>query len=401
MAHYSHSAIECFKTCPLKYKLHYIVKPPIEKKTSVEAFLGSCVHDTLEKLYKDLKHKKLNSLEELLLFYKENWNKKFKPNEIEIVREEYTFDNYKDLGIKYIKDYYQQHHPFDKGTTLGIEDRISLEFEDTLCKKKYNVIGFIDRLTMITPEYFEIHDYKTNNKPKTQKQVEEDKQLALYSIAIKKMFPSVKRIDLVWHFLAANLEMRTFKEPFELEVLEKEIIDDIRTIEHAKEKDEFPLKESALCGWCAYKEYCPAKKHSIDIKNNNVEDDGQKLVDEYNVLVNKKKELTKDLDKQIDDLKERIINYSKQNNYERIYGSSSSVLVKEYESLKLPLKDTKEREVLEKLLKESGLWEEVSDVSYSGLASAISSGMFSEEFKKDLLKYISFEKIYRMYVKEK
>jgi putative RecB family exonuclease len=402
MSHYSHSAIESFKTCPLKYKLHYIVKPPIEKTTSIEAFLGSRVHETLEKLYKDLKHKKLNTLDDLFIFYEKIWNNNFKVEEIEIVRQEYTFENYKDLGKKYIKDYYQQHYPFKEGTTLGIEEKITLNFKDTITNKIYNVIGFIDRLTMITPEYFEIHDYKTNNKPKTQKQIEEDRQLALYSIAIKKMFPSVKKVGLVWHFLAANLEMRTFKEDFELQALEKEIIKDIRTIEKAKEKDEFPLKESPLCAWCAYKEYCPAKAHKIKVKKDvSLNDDGKLLVDDYLFLVNKKKELTKDLDKQIDDLKERIIYYSKQNNYERIYGSNSSVLVKEYESLKLPLKDTKEREVLEKLLKESGLWEEVSDVSYSGLASAISSGMFSEDFKENLLKHISFEKIYRMYVKEK
>lgn len=400
MGHYSHSAIESFKTCPLKYKLHYIVKPPVEKTTSVEAFLGSCVHDVLEKLYKDLKHKKINTIEELLSYYEETWVKNFKQDEIEIVREEYTFDNYKDLGKKYIKDYYQQHYPFEKGTTLGIEEKITLNLEDPLTKKTYNVIGFIDRLTMISPDYFEIHDYKTNNKPKTQQQIEEDRQLALYSIAIKKMFPSVKKVGLVWHFLAANLEMKTSKEDFELQALEKEIINDIRIIEQAKEKDDFPLKESPLCAWCAYKEYCPAKSHKQAIKKQDGVD-GSKLVDEYLLLVNKKKELTKDLDKQIEDLKEKIIDYSKIKNYERIYGKNSSVLVREYESLKLPSKETKERKELDTLLKNSGLWQEVSDISYSNLSQAISSGMFSEDFKENILKYISFEKIYRMYVKEK
>ncbi len=400
MGHYSHSAIESFKTCPLKYKLHYIIKPPVEKTTSIEAFLGSCVHDVLEKLYKDLKHKKLNTVEDLFSYYEETWKKNFKQDEIEIVREEYTFDNYKDLGKKYIKDYYQQHYPFEKGTTLGIEEKITLNLEDPLTKKTYNVIGFIDRLTMITPHYFEIHDYKTNNKPKTQQQIEEDRQLALYSIAIKQMFPSVKRIDLVWHFLAVGMEMRTAKEDFELDALKQEIIEDIRTIEQAKKKGDFPLKESPLCGWCVYKEYCPAKSHNIKIQKEECLD-GSKLVEEYSSLLSKKKDLTKDIDKRIEELKEQIIDYSKKNNYERIYGDNKSLLVREYDSLKLPERKTKEREDLESMLKKSGLWEEVSDISYSGLSQAINSEMFSKEFKDTLLKYISFEKIYRMYVKEK
>ena len=394
MSHYSHSAIECFKSCPLKYKFNYIIKPPIEKKTSVEAFLGSSVHAVLEKLYKDLKFNKKNTIEELLVFYEKYWLEKFNEKEVEIVRDEYTFDNYKDLGKKYIKDYYEEQYPFDKGKTLGLEEKINLVLDDPLTNKSYNILGFIDRLTMISDTYFEIHDYKTNNKPKSQQEIENDRQLALYSIAIKKMFPSVKRIDLVWHFLAAGMELRTYKEDFELNALEKEIIDDIRTIEHAKEKDIFPLKESALCNWCAYKGICPAKSHEIKIKHSekNIvsEDNGVKLVDEYSDLLNKKKELTENIDNRLQELKEKIINYSKENNYERITGTNSSVLVREYDSLKLPSKESKERETLEKLIKDSGLWEEVSDLSFTNLSNALKSEIFSSDFISFINTLISF-----------
>ena len=52
---YSHSKLSTFEQCPLKYKLRYIdkIKPEIEK--TIEAHLGSSVHDTLEWIYNSVK----------------------------------------------------------------------------------------------------------------------------------------------------------------------------------------------------------------------------------------------------------------------------------------------------------------------------------------------------------
>ena len=66
MTIYSHSRLSCFEQCPQKFKLHYIDKVKTEVEESVEAFMGSRVHDTLEKLYRDLQYQKMNSLEDLL-----------------------------------------------------------------------------------------------------------------------------------------------------------------------------------------------------------------------------------------------------------------------------------------------------------------------------------------------
>ena len=74
---FSHSRLNCFEQCPLKFKFAYIDNVKVEQEDTVEAFLGSRVHSALEKLYKDLKFAKLNTLKELLKFYDEgskNWN---------------------------------------------------------------------------------------------------------------------------------------------------------------------------------------------------------------------------------------------------------------------------------------------------------------------------------------
>jgi len=51
---YSHSKLSCYEQCPQKYKLQYIDKVETEIEESVEAFMGVRVHETLEKLYRDL-----------------------------------------------------------------------------------------------------------------------------------------------------------------------------------------------------------------------------------------------------------------------------------------------------------------------------------------------------------
>ena len=71
MTIYSHSRLSCFEQCPNKFKLKYIDNVESDIEQSVEAFLGSRVHETLEKLYRDLDYHKLNSLDDLLVFLHE------------------------------------------------------------------------------------------------------------------------------------------------------------------------------------------------------------------------------------------------------------------------------------------------------------------------------------------
>jgi len=71
---FSNSRLSTYEQCPLKYKYQYIDKIKVEEAAdTVEAFMGSRVHDALEKLYKDLKLQKLNSLDDLLAYFNSQW----------------------------------------------------------------------------------------------------------------------------------------------------------------------------------------------------------------------------------------------------------------------------------------------------------------------------------------
>lgn len=256
MGRYSHSKLSTFEQCPLKFKYRYIdqIIPEIEK--SIEAHLGTAVHDTLEWIYTQVKdNKKVPTLDEVIIYYSEAWKKDFS-NKLVIVKKELTAKDYYNKGIRFLIDYYSEHAPFDDGT-------IELEKEINITIDNHNITGFIDRLVhnIETGEY-EIHDYKTSNTLPSQEKIEEDRQLALYSIAIKEIFGQDKEVCLIWHYLAHNQKICSRRTNDQLEQLKKETLELIQKIESTTE---FPPNKSTLCDWCEYKPMCSAWQNT-DLK---------------------------------------------------------------------------------------------------------------------------------------
>ena len=127
MATYSHSKLSTYENCPLQYKLHYIDEVEVAKRESIEAFLGKRVHDTFERLYKDLKCSKLMTFDELISYYNEQWDKSW--NDAVVIRDERcSAQNYKDIGIKCLRNYYDRHAPFSQSTTIWIEEKRPFPF---------------------------------------------------------------------------------------------------------------------------------------------------------------------------------------------------------------------------------------------------------------------------------
>ena len=126
MTTYSHSRLSCFETCPLQFKWRYVEKREALKGEGIEAFMGSRVHEALEKLYKDALVEKRHSLEELLAFYGAEWAREWNDG-IVIVKDHLEAEDYPKTGERCLRDYYQRYHPFDQARVLGIEDRVELD----------------------------------------------------------------------------------------------------------------------------------------------------------------------------------------------------------------------------------------------------------------------------------
>jgi len=257
MAIFSHSKLQTFKQCPYKYKLKYIykIKPDIPK--SVEAHLGTSVHNALEWLYLEILNKsKIPKLDDLITKYIEKWNDDFS-KDIIIVKEGKKHSDYFNSGIKFIIDYYVKNQPF-KDKTLETEKKIWITLEKN---SPHKIIGYIDRL-VYNPETeeYEIHDYKTSSWLPDQKKLDKDSQLALYAIGIKQLFGPKKKIKLIWHYLAHNKSVSSKRTDEELENLRKETIKLIDKIESNKD---WNTNKMILCNWCEYKNICKAHNNNL------------------------------------------------------------------------------------------------------------------------------------------
>ena len=245
---YSHSKLETFEKCKLKFKFQYIDKIIPEIGQSIEAHLGSIVHSTLEWLYNQAIQKNIPTLDQIISYYSEKWQEEFK-EDIVIVKKELTEKDYFNKGVGFLIDYYTKYSPFEE-KTLATEQRIEVNLTD-----KIKLIGFVDRLVdNLEKNEIEIHDYKTGNSMPTKEQINDNRQLALYSLAIKELFGQDKDVCLVWHYLAHDLKICIRKTKEELENLKRDILNLIKQIEETKE---FPSNKSILCNWCQYKDICP------------------------------------------------------------------------------------------------------------------------------------------------
>ncbi len=389
MATYSHSRLETYQNCPLHFKFLYVDRKE-RLAQSVEAFLGSRVHETLEKLYRDLKFTKENSLGQLLDYYHSAWDKNWLDS-IMVVKKEYTPDHYRDLGVKCINDYYHRYHPFDQGRTLGLEERIFLNLGG------YRIQGVIDRVVQREDGTYEIHDYKTRGYLPDQAALDKDRQLALYQLGLENRWKDVEEVELVWHFLVFNQELRSSRSKQQLDQLKEETIKLINQIEKAKNDDDFPAKESRLCDWCEFGELCPNFKHVRKVedlpKEEFLAEDGVQLANKYIEFSEKKRQLEADLEK----TKEAVFSFALKENLQTIRGSDHKLRIKIEEKEEVPKKNQEERAKLEELIRRMGRWNDVSELDRHVLLRKLKSPDWDQKTIAEINKYLITKEEKRIY----
>lgn len=376
---YSHSQLSVYEQCPLKYKLRYRdkIKRVIE---SIESFLGSRVHETLQKCYDDLRFNKVNSLANLLAYYNNIWRKNWNASII-ITKEELTQEHYRILGEKLIGTYYARYAPFNSDITIGVEMNIRFSLDE---ENKYRLTGYIDRLSRTQDDLYEIHDYKTSSYLPPQEEIDKDKQLALYHVGIQKKWPDIRNINLVWHYMAFDRELVSHRSP---EAITSLVEDTKKLIDEIESARDFPPHESSLCNWCEYPDLCPLRKHIFKVEalpsNEYLSEPGVVLVNKYAVLKSEKEEIENEMNK----VKEAIFDYAIKEELDVIKGSGHKIRVKFDEKLKFPGKQDAERQKLDAIIKEAGKWNEVSDLNTTALTDVVENKLWDKDLIDKVLKY--------------
>lgn len=89
-----------------------------------------------------------------------------------------------------------------------------------------------------------MHDYKTGSPLPKQEELDEDRQLAMYSLWVRRRFKDFKKVRLVWHFLAVDKEMDSFRTKKELEDLREKVLEQIKVSVVFGSDNKITVKES-------------------------------------------------------------------------------------------------------------------------------------------------------------
>ena len=387
---YSHSRLGTYENCPFQYKLRYVNKIKPILGNSIESFMGSMVHDSLEWLYKLAQDSNIITKATLLEKYEKLWNENWDET-IRVVKKDLTADNFKETGQTCLEMYYDRYHPFDQAITIGLEERMMIELPEN---KKMQ--GYIDRLDKIGDGHFAVHDYKTSNRVPPQNKADKDRQLGLYALAVHQRYPEVKKIDLIWHYVRFDEEVRSTRDEKQLDSMISSTVSLINVIEAATERKEFPTKTSILCNWCEYKAQCPEYSHQYasqkempTLSTTTISAvQAAETVDKLIELKEKKKNLSLDMDAMVETLESKLLNYSKESGHTTVFGKDYKASFSTTESVKIPGKKDLKRYELESSLKELELWDDLQEMSPYKLKSMLKSERWSEEQKKTISSYL-------------
>lgn len=247
---------------------------------------------------------------------------------------------------------------------------------------------------------YEIHDYKTNFNIPVKEYLDDDRQLALYALAVLHNYQDAKGVKLVWHFLSVDKEVVIEKSEKELEDLKKSTIEQIDFIR--KEMD-FPARPGPLCSWCEFRSECPEQRHLYKVEglpaNEYLKEPGVKLVNRYAELKKKEKEFKEETEEEVAKLQEAMFAYAEKEGVRVLSGSDVRATLWSKDCIKFPGKNDPGREELEELIRSSGQWKRASMLNTWELEKLVSEGKLPQAVIKKIAKFARKEEVRRIYLK--
>ncbi|MEK7521854.1 MAG: PD-(D/E)XK nuclease family protein, partial [Patescibacteria group bacterium] len=242
----SYSQIDCFKFCPLHYKLRYITKIPTPPSAPLS--FGNTLHNTMKDFVEDAKNGGKATETELLKIYEKDW---IPYGYTSKSHEKQTKERGKEYLLKYLKT--ELHNP--KNLPLAVERPFIFPLTPGL-----KLGGKIDRIDK-TANGIEIIDYKTTDLelkglPST-KDLNSDLQLSFYSLASCLVKDPIflndpEKVTLSLYFFNKGVKVSTTRTKEQLEKAKAVILNAKDEIENS----DFTCSGNPWCKECEYKLFC-------------------------------------------------------------------------------------------------------------------------------------------------
>lgn len=299
MARFSHSQLQVYKQCQLRYRFQYVDKLEAPFEKTIYTLLGTAVHTALEFLYKQVSAYATPTLEQTQKVMKDTWNNE-KSTLMELATPEQE-EQFLTRGESYLEWYFTTYAPFTQARPWGFEQRITYKIDDDT-----TLSGIIDRLDSKDDTVY-ITDYKTNQRLYPDDQDVHEEQLVLYGLAVHQMYGK-KFSKIVGRVIYLHMEKEVEREITlaRMEEIKNEIM---KTIAEIRQKaanyngglgdtEAFVHTTGDHCKYCAFEIVCPAWKHKYSsdevIPSELGERTLKRMIDDYGLLQAKIRELEKE-----------------------------------------------------------------------------------------------------------
>ncbi len=247
----SFSQIETFKTCPLHYKLKYILKVPTPP-SAAQSF-GSSLHAAIRDFYLSVKAGEKPTEKLIYGLLEKSW---VKEGFFGKAHEKKFFEK----GKLYLSGFLKQ--GFNPKSLLVImEEPFTIPLNDKK-GKGLRIGGKIDRVDVLPDGTIEIIDYKTGATIPSQAEVDNNLQLSFYALAAtnipnKPFGKKPEQVKLSLYFLDQQEKLSTNRSTDEL----KKAIQEIFTAREEIEKSDFRCSGHIFCqNKCEYSLLCRASE---------------------------------------------------------------------------------------------------------------------------------------------
>jgi DNA helicase II / ATP-dependent DNA helicase PcrA len=235
----SASDLDLYLTCPLKYKFRRVFGIP-EEPTINQRF-GILIHSVLERFHKDAGEGEATNggLAELMDLFESGWRRSgFGSSDDEL--------QFRDRAREAMRLYWERERE-SEGEPVWLERKFDIRIGE------HQVRGRVDRVDRLPDGSYELIDYKTGER-KSEAQLENDLQLALYRLAAREAWGLEAGTGSYYYVLDADKVAAPVRAD-DAERVERTVLE---VGEGVLGQDFEPRPSPTTCSWCDYRLICPA-----------------------------------------------------------------------------------------------------------------------------------------------
>lgn len=241
----SHTHIETYKKCPLKYKFSTVWKIPTVPTPAV--IFGQIMHGTVAEYFRQRMRRPDLPLEELNYIYEQEWRQHG-----DRFPDPYQEQEYRKAGREQLAAFYE-HHRDARIDVLHLEKTFRLSLDEL------EITGRMDQVNRFGGRTVEIIEYKTG-RARSAREAEESLQLTLYALAARRVL-GLRPVRLVLYDFTTNQSFAATRT----EEQQEKALEGVNAVAGQIRAQEFPARPGHHCGYCEFRQLCPVYEESLSV----------------------------------------------------------------------------------------------------------------------------------------